>query len=259
MKEKTVISLGGGRQSSFMLIKMLEGKFGIYPDAAIFADTQCEPDYVYRNLDSLAKECEQRFNFSIKIVSAGNLISDSLIKNSSGSFVRLYLPLFTSNPLGQIRRQCTLHYKIRPVRKAIRQMFGKVPIALNIGISYDEIERIRISDVAYIRNVYPLVDEKIRISDIFAFYKESGLLMPGKSSCIICPFHSTKFWRSLKETEPDNFFKACEYDNIIRNDPKMKGKMFLSRSLKPLSSMDLMNANSLYPELLDECSGFCGL
>lgn len=38
-----VISLGAGKQSSYMLINALEGKFKYEPNLAIFSDTGCEP------------------------------------------------------------------------------------------------------------------------------------------------------------------------------------------------------------------------
>lgn len=258
-KVKTVISLGGGRQSSFLLINALEGNFMNYPDLAIFADTKSEPDYVYRNLDFLMSYCEHNFNFSIDVVSFGDLYYDTLIRNSDGNFKRLYLPLFSKNPSGQIKRQCTSHYKIREVRKCIRDKFGKTKIDLAIGISYDEMSRMKVSDVQYINNIYPLVNAKIKVSDILVWYKKRGLSMPGKSSCIICPFHSNDFWRHLKNAEPHNFEKACMYDDSIRNTNNIKGSLFLHRKTIPLRQLDFSKSDSIFPELIDECEGFCGI
>jgi hypothetical protein len=42
-----IISLGAGKQSSYMLLNALEGKYKYKPDFAIFSDTGCEPNYVY--------------------------------------------------------------------------------------------------------------------------------------------------------------------------------------------------------------------
>lgn len=64
-----VLSLGAGVQSSALLLMADEGRFGDdKPDVAIFADTQCEPSYVYENLTKL------RFavGIEVQIVTAGN-------------------------------------------------------------------------------------------------------------------------------------------------------------------------------------------
>lgn len=51
LAELTVISLGGGVQSSVMALMAAEGLIKPMPDFAIFADTGWEPAGVYRHLD----------------------------------------------------------------------------------------------------------------------------------------------------------------------------------------------------------------
>ena len=48
------VSLGAGVQSSAMALMAAAGEISPMPRAAIFADTQAEPDSVYRWLDWLA-------------------------------------------------------------------------------------------------------------------------------------------------------------------------------------------------------------
>ncbi len=49
----TVISLGGGVQSSVMALMAGEGTLGSLPDCAIFADTHWEPPSVYDHVEWL--------------------------------------------------------------------------------------------------------------------------------------------------------------------------------------------------------------
>ena len=51
----TVISLGGGGQSSVMALMASGGAFGQLPDCAIFADTHWEPPTIYTHLDWLSR------------------------------------------------------------------------------------------------------------------------------------------------------------------------------------------------------------
>ena len=46
----TVISLGGGVQSSVMALMASQGAFDRVPDCAIFADTRWEPPSIYEHL-----------------------------------------------------------------------------------------------------------------------------------------------------------------------------------------------------------------
>ena len=54
MKRLTVISLGGGVQSSVMALMASEGAFDRVPDCAVFADTHWEPPSLYSHLEWLA-------------------------------------------------------------------------------------------------------------------------------------------------------------------------------------------------------------
>ena len=49
----TVLSLGGGVQSSVMALMAGEGAFNRVPDCAIFADTHWEPPSVYDHIEWL--------------------------------------------------------------------------------------------------------------------------------------------------------------------------------------------------------------
>ncbi len=63
----TVISLGGGVQSSVMALMASQGAFDAIPDCAIFADTHWEPPSLYTLLDWLA----ERLGFPVYVVDNG--------------------------------------------------------------------------------------------------------------------------------------------------------------------------------------------
>ena len=52
----TVISLGGGVQSTVMALMASRGAFDRVPDCAVFADTHWEPPNIYTHLDWLSKQ-----------------------------------------------------------------------------------------------------------------------------------------------------------------------------------------------------------
>ena len=60
-----VISLGAGKQSSYMLLSALQGNYKYYPNLVVFSDTGCEPQYVYNYLDWLENYTMANFGMPI--------------------------------------------------------------------------------------------------------------------------------------------------------------------------------------------------
>ncbi len=242
-----IISLGAGRQSVYMLIQALENQYDFYPDYAVFADTKCERKKVYDYLSWLKKHIKYKYNFEITTVSKGDLIKDTI------DFIAGNIKKCENIPLkleagGIMQRRCTYHYKIAPIRKFAQSVRKGKKVKMYIGISTDEYSRMRKSDVQYIENNYPLIDNKINLSNIINWYEKTGFPKPVRSSCLICPFHKDSYWTNLKKTSPKEFEKACKFDDMIRNYPNLKSKAYLSRHLKPLRKIYFESEPSLFSD-----------
>lgn len=253
-----VISLGAGKQSSYMLLRSLENDFKYKPDFAVISDTGCEPKYVYDYLDWLIWYVKDKYDFDIIVVSAGNIMKDTLDYLDGKRSRVAQLPLKLANG-GLTPRQCTFDYKIAPLRKYLQKVRNGKRVRLWIGISLDEMERMKESNVKYIQHYYPLVESQTRIDAIVNWFKVNGIKEPGKSACLICPFHSDRYWQRFKKEFPKEFKTACEFDDKIRKYPKLKASAFLSNHRKPLKEIDFSFHPSLFPELIEECDGLCGL
>lgn len=256
-----VISLGAGKQSSYMLINALEGKFKFIPDYAVFSDTGCEPRYVYEYLEWLKKYCKEKYNFEITTVSAGNLQND-IIDYLNGKKDRVAMIPLRLEDDGMVQRQCTYDYKIAPQRRFLQSIRNGKKVRFWIGISLDEIERISESPVKYIEHYFPLVESRICIDEIVNYFEVNKLPEPGKSACLICPFHSYEYWSQLRRFQQKEFQKACEFDDAIRHYPKFKKIAYLAHignKPKPLRDIDFSKHPTLFPELIEECHGMCGL
>lgn len=136
-------------------------------DVAIFADTQGEPDEVYRHLDMLQTTIT---SFPIYRVSIGSLEDATFSGGRAAS-----IPFFLKKPDGTVgmgRRQCTNDYKIQPVYKKVRDLLGlrrfkrpRIPkgydhaVNMIMGITTDEALRMRRNHIKWIINVYPFIDE----------------------------------------------------------------------------------------------------
>lgn len=218
-----VLSLGAGVQSSALLMLYLEGKLKPMPDFAVFADTQAEPVRVYEWLKKLQAKAEGKCE--IIIGTKGDIIADFYKANESGRWASM--PFFVRNPDGSVgisKRQCTYDYKIMVVQQEVRKKLGykyrqrmKHQINMIIGISMDEVQRMKDARDKWQTNVYPLIDElEWERHQCYDYLKTVMGEMPPKSSCYVCPYRSNESWKQLKRSEPDCFEKACKFDDDLR-------------------------------------------
>lgn len=254
-----VISLGAGKQSSYMLLTALEGAYKFKPDIAIFSDTGCEPEFTYQFLNWLKEFVKTKYDFDIIIVSKGDIMQDTIDYIEGKKAGNPQIPLRLGDSGGILNRHCTSDYKIAPIRKYLQSVRNGQKIKLWIGISLDEMERQKTSDVQYIEHYYPLIEQRIKIDQIREWFRLNDVPEPMKSSCLICPFHSKQYWQLFKKNFPNEFEKACQFDEKIRNYPKLNSKAYLYKDLKPLRDIDFSQQPSLFPELIEECYGLCGL
>ena len=166
-----------------------------------------------------------------------------------------------------LRRQCTREYKIEPIERAVRSFLGvkRVPRGVRvealIGISWDEVQRMKPSRTPWVDNRYPLVDARLTRRDCLRIAAEAGLAEPKKSACVFCPFHDDKYWLNLRDNHPEEFARAVAFDVAIRDMSKsgIKGQMFLHRSLKPLQMADFRHDGQVDLDFGQECGGVCGV
>ena len=276
MKTLRVLSLGAGVQSSTLALMIHKGKIPMV-DCAIFADTQAEPPKVYEWLEFIKKTV----SYPVHIVTWRNLEQD-VLDASQGKYQAFTIPFYTKNKeteqKGMLMRQCTADYKIKPVTKKVRELLGykkgervdfkQVKVEMLMGISTDEMRRMRMNRLRYIDNQYPLINDLgMSRQDCIMWMKDNGYPMPTKSACYFCPFHSQSTWKEIKENEPELFEKAVQMDRQIRDQEKYKIKnkfkddLYLHRSCEPLDKaleddgqLDMFDG---FNSICDE--GMCGI
>jgi hypothetical protein len=280
VKQWNVISLGAGVQSSAMALMASRGELlDIEVDFAIFADTQDESKKVYDWLDWL----ERQLSFPVYRVTKGKLSDGTLEMRTTADgrkFSKTNIPFYTlsSDGSGGIIpfRSCTADYKIKPILKELRARCGikrgqKVATVTSlIGISYDEMQRMKDSRDAWVVNRWPLVEMKLRRQDCINWMLKNGFPEPPRSSCVYCPFHSNKEWRRLQIEEPDEFQKAVDFEKALQlakaNSDNFSSTPFLHNSRVPLyqidfrtrAEKDIDNGQGLL-DFQDECDGMCGV
>jgi hypothetical protein len=242
-----VISLGAGVQSTTMALMAIERDT---VDCAIFADTGWEPKAVYDHLAWL----ESYLPFPVYRVSQGNL-RDAIINSKFAA-----VPFYTRTGLGA--RQCTSNYKLRPLYRKVRELLGgKTPkggCEMWVGISTDEMIRMKDARVQYIKNRFPLIEWDMSRNDCLKWMKDSGFKQPPRSACLGCPFKKDSQWRETKNGPADEWIATVEADKQMRMASGVE--KFMHRSLKPLDEVDFQTAEDRGQlNFLSECEGMCGV
>ena len=284
-----ILSLGAGVQSSCLALMAQEGLTKHKPDFMIFADTGWEPKFVYEHVEYLKKAITicpiitvERGNLREDLIRAANPEPGSREEEKSFAGRVPNPPLFAARPnggrVGMLYRQCTHDYKVIPIQKKMRELLGVKPryrvpkdmiVEQWIGISTDEAMRMKEARMPWLTSRWPLIEMKMSRADCLQWYRDINKHpMPGKSSCIGCPYHHNDQWKNMQKNYPEDWEDACDLDDKIRHGLKnTETELFLHKSAKPLRSIDFqapkpqqnLFGETFDEEFADECEGLCGV
>ncbi|MCM3715877.1 hypothetical protein M3202_17625 [Alkalihalobacillus oceani] len=239
-----VLSFGGGTQSAHLLEDHIQGK--IHYDFIIFSDTGAEPDFIRKQVDWWKNRLmEKRIDTPFIVTRHSSMhsgLEEMLWRYLETDYERFQMPLYLSKlnengteiPAGMTPRQCTIDFKIVPVKQTIRKIILKkygrmhnqrmpanVAIIQDIGFSYDELNRINMwqsPQYKYIYMAYPLVEQGLTTEESITFLSQNNF--PEKRSrCYLCPFNCDMpgmNWVEIIQEEPLSCLKACYFDRNIR-------------------------------------------
>ena len=250
-----VISLGWGVQSWTLAAMVALGEFESV-DYVIHADTTHEASWTYEFAEKYTPWLEKR---GLKVITVK---PDPKKLEAVTEFKGVFIPAYTDNGTGgkgMLRRQCTYDWKIAPMRRKIQEVRKGKPVEMWLGITTDEIQRMKESDVKYIVNRWPLIELGMSRNDCKLWLEKHGLEIPGRSACSFCPFHDTAEWREIMASEPDRK-SAIEHDRAIRKI-RPPFDLFIHPSRQPIDEVDLRSAEDKGQMTLwdSECDGICGI
>lgn len=255
-----IISLGWGVQS-FALAAM--SALGVLPpvDAAVHADTTHERSETYAFAERWTPWLEAR---GVKVVTVWGRRTGSVEKwHTKGVMIPAYTTYDDGTPSGVLRRQCTHDWKIAPIRHWLQKHRDGQKVEQWLGITLDEVQRMKPSRVKYIVNRHPFIDmldHPWRRGEVIQWLHDNDLDIPVKSSCTFCPYHDNATWREMQLSGNGDWTNAVKVDKTIRN--KRPGyTAYVARQRQPLEDIDFRSEEehgqlSLWDE---ECDGYCFL
>jgi hypothetical protein len=224
-------SSGGGTQSTAIAILILQGKLP-KPDFSFIADTGRETGETWEYLDRFTNPALAKIGLTVERLVPAQVPD---IFNPKGT---LLIPaFFTEN--AKASNFCSSYWK-RDFVKRIAVQRGLVPAENWLGISTDEMRRVSTPRANNWLLRFPLVFDcptsRHQCVQIIADY---GWPKAPKSSCWMCPNRRDAQWIHLRDTRPDEFKKAVEFDKELRN---RKPDAFLHDSRTPLGEVVLKEA-----------------
>jgi len=147
-------------------------------------------------------------------------------------------------------------------------LWSKYKVHINnlMGISTDEIIRCKDNYQPWIKNIYPLIENRIDRAGCIKWMENNNYPKPPRSACTFCPYHSNKEWLRVK-SNPDEWREVVELDYKIRGGISLKYKdkakyeseLYLHPSCKPIDEVDFEEDNKQADMFDEECEGMCGI
>lgn len=239
-------SYGGGTQSIAIALLVLMGKLP-KPHITVFCDTGREASETWEYNNRYVVPLLASIGLTIEIAPHELATVDLYAHNGD-----LLEPAYTTT--GKLDTFCSSEWKKYVFRRYIRAK-GVERCVTWFGMSSDELERVKPSDVQWQQYAWPLVfNVPMSRTECRQFILAYGLPEPPKSSCYMCPHRRNDQWLRLKQFYPQDFAKAIAHDHEIRQCDVFHA-VYLHESRKPLGEVDFTQPDS--PTLFGDENGGC--
>ncbi len=200
-----VVSLSGGKDSTAMLLRMIEE--GMPIDIILFCDTGLEFEGMYNHIERLENYIGRPITRLKSSQDFEYLLLEHMPKRKNPE-------LFGRKGYswgGPRNRWCTAMLKIRIINKYLRELSKEYTLVHYVGIAADEPHRIK-------EFRYPLIEWGMTEADCLEYCKARGFDWDGlydifhRVSCWCCPLQSFDEMRKLRKHFPDLWKKLGEWD-----------------------------------------------
>ena len=174
------------------------------PFEAIFADTGCEWPETYEHIARLKE--------------AGWPITT--VRGSEGGIENIYDYGLRYRILPSVwNRWCTTKFKTKPI-----YAYTETPAVMYLGIDAGEEHRAKPSRQKGIEYGFPLIEWGIGRQGCIEIIKKTGMAVPPKSGCWLCPFQRTGQVRLLRDVHPELYCKVKILEDLCVQRRAEKGK-----------------------------------
>lgn len=218
-----IVSLSGGKDSTAMLLGMIERKMPI--DIILFCDTGLEFLDMYAHLGRVNTDIKAKIGTEITTVrpeySFEYYFKDIPVKRGENSSVVQRYGNQTKGYgwAGARMRWCTTHLKNVPRERFIRLYSEQYEVIQYVGIAADELYRMERTCNKSGNKILPLVDWKMTEADCLQYCYDNGYDWNGlykkfkRVSCWCCPLQSLPELRVLYRDFPELWEQLRKWDS----------------------------------------------
>lgn len=221
MSEKPIynlVSLSGGKDSTAMLLKMIEE--GMQIDCILFCDTGLEFPAMYEHLDKLERDIGRPITRVKSEQTYEYLMFDTPVKRKADTaFVKRYGKIHNGYGWpGPRMRWCTSKLKDLPRERFLRELRKLYDVREYVGLAADEEYRLQRERNRNPNHIHPLVDWGMTEVDCLQYCYDRGYDWNGlyehfhRVSCWCCPLQSLDELRQLYHYYPELWRKLKQWD-----------------------------------------------
>lgn len=224
-----VLSLGAGVNSTAILVKKAQGDPNYDFDEAIIADTGEESRKTYEFIKEVIKPYCEKYNIKLTILKASESLSEHCKKRG----------IIPSRNFGWCRDK----FKIQLIRKYLKNTYPNLwkskDIETIIGFCVGEEKRVKGYKAITAKYSFPLYRMGVNRRGCVKIIQDSGLPIPPKSGCDICPHQPLESWIALYNNDPEAYARAEELEKNGKRYPEL----FLSWDYPLETLRHLLEAN----------------
>lgn len=217
--EYRVVSFSGGKDSTAMLLRLLEERHHI--DCILFCDTGLEFPGMYKHINLVEKNIGRVITRVKSPYTYEHLMFDHPVRRKRDTH---FAEKFGKNHTGYgwagpRMRWCTSRLKDIPREQFLHQLRTQYTVIEYVGIAADEEYRLKRERNKNPNHRHPLVDWGMTEKDCLAYCYERGYDWDGlyeifrRVSCWCCPLQSLVQLRKLHRQFPELWAKLKEWDS----------------------------------------------
>jgi len=254
LSERTQVwCCGGGVQSAAIAVLVVEKRLPA-PEIAVMVDTGREKSSTWRYVDDVLRPELARAGVELQIVRKADF-TDIDLWSRNGKHILVGGFTNKTGHVGKLTNFCSGEWKRDVIGRYLRSV-GVECCDNWLGISAEEVGRVRISRRSWCRNRYPLLFDltpPLRRGDCIRIVEEAGWPRAPRSSCWMCPGMSSDEWLELKDNWPGDFGAAVKLEAEVR---LKDANFFLHQSCRPLDQVDFSSQGVLFANVAC-ASGYC--
>ncbi len=236
-------SCGGGTQSGAIAVLIATGRLPV-PDLCFMTDTGREKSGTWPFVDGFIRPQLARAGLKLTVIKSADFACIDVIHHTG----EILLPGFTtiSGSVGKLSAFCSGKWK-QDVSERFFRSVGIVKARNWIGISIDEMRRVRRQHRGWLELWYPLIFAvRMTRAQCVEMIRAEGWTEPiPHSACKMCPNMRDDEWLDMQRNAPSDFAEAVQIEREIRMQDK---HFWLHPACVPLEQVDFTAQSSMFAD-----------